>query len=149
MSKTRRVGAMVVAIAAAVGLATATTATPAAAAPSDPRPVTTWIKPVKAHKTTWAGVHWTTSRRICGAELRVVGDDVWVGYPVSTGSYTSFSNGGTLWPYRAGYTRFKVRPDYDWSDVVLLRATLTYNTCGPYAVDRWRTFWLRLPVRSY
>lgn len=119
---------------------------PADAAPGGPRPVTSWLAPVEAGEATWVRVDWTTGRRICDAELTVDGDDVKIGYPGNTGTYTSFSRGTDLKPKRADYTAFRVRPEYDFSEFVLLEATLTYDTCGADAVPKKKTFWLILPV---
>jgi hypothetical protein len=148
MSKIRRVAAMVAAAAAAVGLATATTATPAAASRRGPHPARTWLMPVKSHQGTWVSVYWMTGRSICGAELTVASDDVGVGYPANTATYTSFSKDDSLSRGHVDYTSFKVWPTLDWSAYVPLEATLSYHTCGPQAVDKRKTFWLTLPVVS-
>jgi hypothetical protein len=119
---------------------------PASAAPGGPHPVTSWLAPVEAGEATWVRVDWTTGRKICDAEVTVDGDDVKIGYPGSTGTYTSFSRGPDLTPKRTDYTAFRVRAAYDFSEFVPLEATLTFDTCGPHAVSKTKSFWLILPV---
>jgi len=145
MSKTRRVATMVAAAVAALGMATAM-ATPAAAACKGPRPVTTWLKAVKAHKTTWVTVDWKTGKKICDAKVTVAGRDVEIGYPSNTETYTSFSQSDTLKPHRTDYTAFWVWPDFDATEFAPLKATLSFNTCGAHAVQKSKAFWLTLPV---
>ncbi|WP_148307891.1 hypothetical protein [Actinoplanes friuliensis] len=150
MNRTRRTALMAAAVMAATGLTTVTATAPAAASHREPRPVTKWIKPVEAHEPTWVKVYWKTGKKICDAAVTVEGTDVGIVYPSNTDTYTSFLNDAELKPGRPDYTAFRVRADRNRTTVVRLAATLTYNTCGDEAVEKSRTYRLRLPVlRNY
>ena len=73
MNKVRRIGAVVTATVAAVGMASVGTVAPAAAARPGPQPVSTWLRAVRANTGTWINVYWRTDRRICDAEVRFSG----------------------------------------------------------------------------
>lgn len=147
MSKSRRIAAILAAAMATAGLAPLVTAAPAAAATSGPKPVSTWVRAVKAEKTTWVDIHWTTGKKICNAEVTVDGYDVEIAYPSNTGDYTSFSKGSTLKKHRVDRTAFAVRPEVNRTALVPLEATLSYDDCkGDDAEERTKSFWIILPV---
>jgi len=128
------------------GLATVATTTPATASGPGPRPVTSWLQAVPAGETSWVSVSWTTGRKICDAAVTVEGDDVRIGYPDNTGTYTSFSRGDKLRPGRPDYTAFTVHPSDEDELFLRLEATLSYHTCGRHPVEKARTYRLILPV---
>jgi hypothetical protein len=143
--RSRRI-ATLAAMSLVTGLATLATTTPAPASGPGPRPVTGWLQAVPAGETSWVSVSWTTGRKICDAAVTVEGDDVRVGYPDTTGTFTSFSQGDTLRPGQRDYIAFTVRPSNDDELFRRLEATLSYHTCGRHPVEKARTYRLVLPV---
>src|SRR4051794_35206883 len=103
MNKSRRIGALVAATAATVGMRSLVAPTAAQAAPRGPQPVSNFVHRVRAHTDTWVSVRWQTERRICDATVWVNGRRVDVDYPRGRHS-TSFSRGDTLRPGRSDYT---------------------------------------------
>src|SRR3954464_1788521 len=84
MNNNRRIGAMVALATAAVGMAATGAAAPAAAPPHGPRgpqPVSSWLRPVKAHTDSLVSIYFRTDRRACDAVVRVFGNDLEVDYP--------------------------------------------------------------------
>ena len=138
--------AMLATMSLVMGLATAATTASATASGPGPRPVTSRLQAAPPGETSWVSVSWTTGRKICGAAVTVEGDDVRIGYPDNTGTYTSFSRGDKLKPGRPDYTAFTVRPTDDDELFLRLEATLSYHTCGRHPVEKARTYRLILPV---
>jgi hypothetical protein len=145
MNKGRRIGAVVAATVAAVGMSSVGTVAPAVAADGGPRPVSNWLRAVRANTPTWVNVYWRTDRPVCDAEVRFSGIRVRVDYP-GWRNYTSFSRGDSLWPRRVDYTAVRVTPYFNRSGIAVLRATITYDNCGPHALTRWSSTVLTLPV---
>jgi hypothetical protein len=146
MNNGRRIGAFVVAAAAAMSMATVGVASPASAAGWGPQPTSTWLQAVRANTGTWVNIGWRTDRRICDVEVRVDGGRrVDVGYP-GFRNYTSFSRGDSLSAGRTDYTAIRVTPRYDRSGVAQLRATIQYDNCGWHSRTQYRSSWLSLPV---
>ncbi len=145
MNKGRRIGAVVAATVAAVGMSSVGTVAPAVAAEGGPRPVSNWLRAVRANTPTWVNVYWRTDRPVCDAEVRFSGMRVRVDYP-GWRNYTSFSRGDSLRPRRVDYTAIRVTPYFNRSGIAVLRATITYDTCGPHAFTRWSSTVLTLPV---
>ncbi len=145
MNKSRRIGAIVAMATAAVGMATATTAAPAAAAPRGPEPVSNWLRAVQAHQDTWVNIYWRTNVRICDAEVRVYARDVEVDYRGFRRSAT-FSRGDSLRPGRTDFTPIRVDADFNRAGVARLRAVISYDGCGWKARTQTRSFSLGLPV---
>ena len=146
MNKGRRIGAVVAATVAAVGMSSVGTVAPAVAAERAPRPVSNWLRAVRANTPTWVNVYWRTDRRVCDAEVRFSGARVRVDYPGFRRNHTSFSRGDSLWPGRVDYTAVKVTPYFNRSGIALLRATITYDDCRPRGFTRRSTSVLTLPV---
>jgi len=148
MKQSRRIGAFLVASAAAVSMATVGLASPASAADSGPRPVSNWLRAVQADTDTWVNIGWRTNRRICDVEVRVDGGRrVEVDYP-GWRDYTSFRRDDSLRPGRTDYTAILVNPDYLRAGIARLRATIEYDNCGRHARTQHRSTWLNLPVRD-
>ena len=145
MNKGRRIGAVVAATVAAVGMSSVGTMGPAVAAEKGPRPVSNWLRAVRAYTPTWVNVYWRTDRPVCDAEVRVGGARVRVDYP-GGGRYTSFSRGDNLWPRRTDYTAVRVTPHFNRSGIAVLRATITYDDCRPHGFTRRSSTVLTLPV---
>jgi hypothetical protein len=149
MNKSRQIGAFMAASAAAMGMATVGLASPAAAAGQGPRPVSNWLNPVQANRSTWLNIAWRTDQRICDVRVRVDGGRrVDVDYP-SRHRYTSFSRGDSLRAYRIDYTAVRVTPDFNRNGVAVLRTTIAYDNCGWHARTQYRSSYLSLPVVSY
>ena len=149
MNKSRRIGALVAASAAAMGMATVGLASPAAASVhGGPRPVSNWLRAVQAHTGTWVNIGWRTDRRICDVEVRVDGGRrVDVDYP-GFRRYTSFSRGDSLRPGRTDYTAIRVTPDFNRAGVAVLRATIEYDNCGRHGRTQRESTWLALERRE-
>ena len=145
MNKGRRIGAVVAATVAAVGMSSVGMVSPAAANERGPRPINTWLHGVRANTPTWVNVLWRTDRRVCDAEVRFSGARVEIDYP-GRRNFTSFSRGDSLRPGRLDYTAVRVTPYSNRSGVALLRATITYDNCGPHAYTRQSTSVVALPV---
>jgi hypothetical protein len=145
MNKSRRIGALVAATAASVGMGTLVAPTVAEAAPRGPQPVSNFVQRVKAHTDTWVSIRWQTDRRICDATVTVNGRNVDVDYPRNARS-TSFSRGDTLRPGRSDFTAFRVDADFDRSGVALLRATIAYDNCGRRDRTIRKSFGIAMPV---
>jgi len=145
MNKSRRIGALVAATAASVGMGTLVAPTVAEAAPRGPQPVSNFVQRVRAHTDTWVSVRWQTDRRICDATVWVNGRRVDVDYPRNARS-TSFSRGDTLRPGRSDFTAFRVNADFDRSGVALLRATIAYDNCGRRDRTIRKSFGIAMPV---
>jgi hypothetical protein len=143
--RSRRI-VMLAVVSLVLGLATVATTTPATASGPGPRPVTGWLQAVPAGETSWVSVSWTTGRKICAAAVTVEGDNVLVGYPGNTGTYTSFSRGDKLKPGQLDFTAFTVQPGDDGERFLRLEATLSYHTCGRHPVEKARIYPLTLPV---
>jgi hypothetical protein len=146
MNKGRRIGAVVAATVAAVGMSSVCTVAPAAAAEGGPRPVSNWLRAVRANTPNWVNIYWRTDRRVCDAEVRVNGARVRVDYPGIRRNYTSFSQGDNLWPGRTDFTAIRVTPYFNRSGIALLRATITYDDCRPHSFTRRSSTVLTLPV---
>jgi len=148
MKQSRRIGAFLVASAAAVSMATVGLASSASAADSGPRPVSDWLRPVQANTDTWVNIGWRTNRRICDVEVRVDGGRrIEVDYP-GWRDYTSFRRDDTLRPGRSDYTAIRVNADYRRSGIARLRAVIEYDNCGRHSRTQRRSAWLNLPVRD-
>jgi hypothetical protein len=145
MNKGRRIGAVVAATVAAVGMSSVGTVAPAVAAGNGPRPVSNWLRAVRANTPTWVNVYWRTDRRVCDAEVRVSGARVRVDYPWHR-NYTSFSRGDNLWPGRTDYTAVQVTPYFNRAGIAVLRATISYDDCRPHGFTRRSSTVLTLPV---
>ena len=145
MNKGRRIGAVVAATVAAVGMSSVGTVAPAVAAEKGPRPVSNWLRAVRANTPTWVNVYWRTDRRVCDAEVRFNGARLRVDYP-GWRNYTSFSRGDNLRPFRTDYTAVRVTPYFNRSGIALLRATITYDDCRLHGFTRRSSTVLTLPV---
>ena len=148
MNKSRRIGALVAATVASVGMSSLVAPTAAEAAPRGPQPVSNFVQRVRANTDTWVGIRWQTDRRICDAQVWVSGRRVDVDYPRNARS-TSFSRGDWLRPGRTDFTAFRVNADFDRSGVALLRATIVYDNCGRFDRPMRRTFGIAMPVVAY
>ncbi|MEU8663744.1 hypothetical protein AB0C31_44675, partial [Actinoplanes philippinensis] len=145
MQKTRRIGAAIALVTAALGTAATVATTPAGAAPRGPQPVSNWLQSVRAGAGSWVSIPWRTDRRICDAEVRVRGERVRVQYPGARRS-ASFTRGDTLRPGHTGYTRVRVTAYQRRPGVAKLWATISYDECGFRARTQTRTAVLSLPV---
>jgi hypothetical protein len=145
MNKSRRIGALVAAAVASVGMSALVAPTAAEAAPRGPHPVSNFVQPVRAHTDTWVSIRWQTSHRICDARVWVNGRRVDVDYPRNA-RFASFSRGDSLRPGRTDFTAFRVDADFNRSRVALLRATIAYDNCGRYARTIRRSFGIAMPV---
>jgi hypothetical protein len=148
MNKSRRIGALVAAAVASVGMATLVAPTVAQAAPRGPQPVSNFVQRVRANTDTWVSIRWQTDRRICDATVWVNGRRVEVDYPRNARS-TSFSRGDSLRPGRTDFTAFRVNADFDRSGVALLRATIAYDTCGRRDRTVRKSFGIAMPVVAF
>jgi hypothetical protein len=147
MKKSRRIGAVIAMATATIGMTSATAIAAATAAdPRGPEPVSTWLRPVRAHTDTWIDINWRTKQRVCEASVKYYGQDIDIEYRGNRRSAT-FSRGDTLSPGRGDSTRIQVNPDVDRSTLVKLRAVITYDTCGRKAKKDTRSFTLTLPVQ--
>ena len=145
MNKSRRIGALVAAAFASVGMSALVAPTAAEAAPRGPQPVSNFVQRVQAHTDTWVSIRWQTGRRICDARVWVNGRRVDVDYPRDARS-TTFSRGDWLRPGRSDITAFRVNADFNRSGVALLRATIAYDNCGRHARTIRRSFGIAMPV---
>jgi len=146
MNKSRRIGALLVASAAAMGMATVGLASPAAAVEPGPRPVSSWLRAVPANTDSWVNIAWGTNRRICDVEVRVDGGRrVDVEYP-GWRNYTTFLRGDSLSPGRIGVTPIRVNPESSRAGVARLWATIQYDNCGWNARTQYRRALLNLPI---
>jgi hypothetical protein len=148
MNKSRRIGALVAATVASVGMSSLVAPTAAEAAPRGPQPVSNFVQRVRANTDTWVSIRWQTDRRICDAQVWVSGRRVDVDYPRNARS-TSFSRGDWLRPGRTDFTAFRVNADFDRSGVALLRATIVYDNCGRFDRPMRRTFGIAMPVVAH
>ena len=148
MTKSRRIGALVAATAATVGMATLVAPTAAEAAARGPQPVSNFVQRVRANTETWVSIRWQTDRRICDARVWVNGRNVDVDYPRNART-TSFSRGDSLSPGRTDFTAFRVDANYRRTGVALLRATIQYDNCGRFDRTVRRSFGLAMPVVAF
>jgi hypothetical protein len=148
MNKSRRIGALVAAGIASVGMSALVAPTAAEASPRGPQPVSNFVQRVRAHTDTWVGIRWQTDRRICDAKVWVNGRRVDVDYPRNARS-TSFSRSDSLRPGRGDVTAFRVNADFDRSGVALLRATIAYDNCGRHARTFRKSFGIAMPVVAF
>jgi hypothetical protein len=147
MNKSRRIGAIMAMATATIGVTTATVTAPAnAAAPRGPEPVSTWLRPVRAQADTWINIAWRSRVRVCDASVKYYGRDVDVEYRGHRRSAT-FSRGTTLFPGRVDYTTILVNPDTSRTGLTMLRAVISYDSCGWKARPQTRSFTLTLPVQ--
>ncbi|MFI7541510.1 hypothetical protein [Actinoplanes sp. NPDC049599] len=144
--RSRRIATTAVTALVATGLVAVATTNPATAAGPGPQPVTSWLDAVPAEERSWVSIYWTTGRKICDGAVTVTGEDVRIGYPENTGTYTSFSQSAKLRPGRLDYTAFTVRPRAGAEQFRQVEATLSYNTCGRHAVEKAQTFRLTFAV---
>jgi hypothetical protein len=144
--RSRRIATTAVAALVLTGVSAGAAMNPAAAAGPGPQPVTSWLDAVPAGERSWVSIYWTTGRRICDAAVTVDGDDVRIGYPENTVTYTSFSQSAKLRPGRLDYTAFTVHPSAGDDLFRQVEATLSYNTCGRQAVEKSAQFRLTLAV---
>jgi hypothetical protein len=145
MKMYRRIGAVVVAAAAAVGMASIGTATAASAAPKGPQPVNSRLHAVKANTGTWVNVAWRTDRKICDAKVRFSAARVGIDY-ASRRDFATFSRGNSLKAGRTDYTAVEVTPHFDRAGVAMLRATIEFTNCAPRDRTQRYTTTLTLPV---
>jgi hypothetical protein len=145
MNKSRRIGAIVAMATTAVGVASMVASAPASAASRGPEPVSNWLRPVRAFTTNQVDIYWRTDRPVCDVQVRVAARGVDVGYPGHR-RYASFNRGNSLRPGRTDYTSVQINPDFDRPGAALLRAVITYDTCGFHARSQSKTFTLTLPV---
>jgi hypothetical protein len=146
MNKVGRIGAVLVAAVAAAGMTTVAASSPAAAAPQGPRPVSNWLRSVPANQSTWVKIPYWTNRAICNVKIWVDGGRrVDVEYPRGR-SYTSFNNGDRLRPGRVDYASVLVEPNFTRSGVAMLRATISYTSCGFFGRPMRDTDLLNLPI---
>ena len=148
MNKGQRIGTMVAAAVAAMGMATVGLGAPAEAAPQPhgPRPVSNALRAVRANVPTWVDVVWRTDRPICHAQVRYNGGPrVRIDY-FGDRNYATFSRGDYLLPRRPDFTRVRVTPYANRSGIALLRATIQYDNCRPFARPQLATTVLTLPV---
>ncbi|GIM69619.1 hypothetical protein Aau02nite_36950 [Amorphoplanes auranticolor] len=148
MNKSRRIGALVAATVASVGMSSLVAPTAAEAAPRGPQPVSNFVQRVRANVDTWVSIRWQTDRRICDAQVFVNGRRVDVDYPRNARS-TSFSRGDSLRPGRTDFTAFRVNADFNRSGVALLRATIVYDNCGRFDRPVRKTFGIAMPVVAF
>jgi hypothetical protein len=148
MNKSRRIGALVAAAVASVGMSTLVAPTAAEAAPRGPQPVSNFVQRVRANTDTWVSIRWQTDRRICDATVWVNGRRVDVDYPRNARS-TSFSRGDSLRPGRTDFTAFRVNADFARSGVALLRATIAYDNCGRRDRTIRKSFGIAMPVVAF
>lgn len=149
MNKSRRIGAVVAMATVTIGMTSASAVAPANADARGPEPVSTWLRPVRAHTDTWIDIHWRTRQRACDASVKYYSRDVDIDYRGNRRSAT-FSRGVTLSPRRGDYTTIQVNPDMDRGGMAKLRAVITYDSCGRWARSETRSFTLTLPVqRNY
>ena len=148
MNKSRRIGALVAAAVASVGMSTLVAPTAAEAAHRGPQPVSNFVQRVRANTDTWVSIRWQTDRRICDARVWVNGRRVDVDYPRNARS-TSFSRGDSLRPGRTDFTAFRVNADFNRSAVALLRATIAYDNCGRRDRTVVKSFGIAMPVVAF
>ena len=148
MNKGQRIGTIIATAVAAGGMATVGLSGPAAAAPQPqgPRPVSNVLRAVRANTPNWVDVVWRTDRPICHAQVRYNGGPrVRIDY-AGPRNYAIFSRGNYLLPGRPDFTRVRVTPYFDRSGIALLRATVQYDNCRPFARPQLATTVLTLPV---
>jgi hypothetical protein len=146
MSKIGRIGAVLAATVAAAGMGALAAASPAAAAPAGPRPVTNWLKAIPSNDSTWVPIYWKTGSPVCHAKVWVDGGRrIDVSY-ANHRSYASFFRNDTLRPGQVDYTAVDVDPNFSRPGVAVLRATISYDTCGWHARTKHSTYLLNLPI---
>jgi hypothetical protein len=146
MNKARRIGALLAASVAALGMASVGLASPAAAMERGPKPTSTGLRAVRAHTSTWSSIAWRTNQRICNVQVRVDGGrKVDIDYPGNR-RFTSFSHSNSLGAGRTDFTAIRVKANFGGRGVAVLRATIKYDNCGLHARTTSRTSTLNLPV---
>lgn len=147
MSNVGRIGALLVAATAAVGMTSIAGASPASAAPQGPKPVTNWVQSVRANVPTWTRIYFTTDQNICNVKITVNGGrTVSVDYPGNWTRYTSLNRDDSLRRGRTDYASVELTARTMRPGIALLRTTVWYDTCGWHARTMSRSSVLSLPV---
>lgn len=147
MNKGRRIGALVAATVAAIGMSMTLSTAPAAAAkkPEGPLPVSQLLHRVDDNDSAWVRVWFRTDKRACDFKLRVEDTSrVDIYHPM--GSFTSLQNNASLSKDEIDYAAFRVDVgNYKKDTWQLLPATISWKWCGTAKVRTKNTAFL-LPI---
>jgi hypothetical protein len=147
MNKGRRIGAIIAATVAAIGMSMTLSTAPAAAAekPEGPLPVSQLLHRVDHNDSAWVQVWFRTDKRACDFKLRVR-DTGRVGIYHPKGSFTSLQNNASLSKDEIDYAAFRVDVgNYKKDTWQLLPATISWKWCGTAKVRTKKTAFL-LPI---
>lgn len=121
------------------------------------RPVTRALTGVVAGEQSWVRIPWTTDAPVCSVVVTMAAPGAAIGYPVNTGSHSSFYRQDRLAASVLDYTSVRVLvPAFSAATVVTADVTASYTTtttgsgsaskaCGGPSVTR--TYRVTLPVR--
>jgi hypothetical protein len=150
MNKGRRIGALVAAAVAAVGMTMTVTTAPATAAKKvkGPQPVSQLLQRVDDNEASWVRVWFKTDKKACNFKLMVWDNNrIDVSYPFGW-PYASLRQNATLNKGEVDYAAFKVDvDDYTKDTWQLMYATMTWKWCGTNKVQTKSTGFL-LPVEN-
>jgi hypothetical protein len=121
-------------------------AAPAQASINGPEPVTTWLSPVRPNQATWVHIVWMAGKKICDVKVTAAADNVTIGYPANTGTYTSFGQSDSLPSRKVDFTAIRVDADHTAPSYVPISTLVSYNSCGKYAKTKQENFTVYLPV---
>jgi hypothetical protein len=155
MNKGRRIGALVAATVAAIGMTMTVTTAPASAAKKmkGPQPVSQLLSTVNDNTGTWVSVLFKTDVKVCKFKLVVWGNStVDISYPEVNGMtrpYTSLSKNAQLNKNELDYASFKVTTgDVTRTQWSILPATMYYTHCGKKAKLQSKNTAFLLRVRN-
>jgi hypothetical protein len=155
MNKGRRIGALVAATVAAIGMTMTVTTAPASAAKKvrGPQPVSQLLSTVNDKSATWVDVLFKTDVKVCKFKLVVWGNSkVSISYPEVNNMlrpYTSLSKNAQLNKNELDYASFKVTTgDFTRTQWSILPATMYYTNCGKKAKLQSKSTGFLLPVRN-
>ena len=148
MNKGRRIGALVAATVAAIGMTMTVGTAPAAAAakkPKGPQPVSQLLHRVDDNENTWVRVWFRTDKKACDFKLRVWdANRVEIYHPM--GTFTSLNDNATLTKGETDFASFRVDvADYKRDTWQLLYATMSWKRCGTGKLQTKSTGFL-LPI---
>jgi hypothetical protein len=150
MNKGRRIGAIVAATVAAIGMTMTVTTAPATAAKKvkGPQPVSQLLQRVDDNEESWVRVWFKTDKRACNFKLMVWDNNrVEVTNP-GFAPFTSLNQNSTLNRGEVDYASFKVDvEDYNRDTWQLMYATMTWKWCGTNRVQSKSTGFL-LPIED-
>jgi hypothetical protein len=139
MNKGRRIGALVAAAVAAIGMTMTVATAPATAAKKvkGPQPVSQLLQRVDDNEESWVRVWFKTDKKACNFRLTVWDTSkVDVSYPGGW-PFTSLNQNATLNKNEVDFASFKVDvDDYTRDTWQLLYAQMTWKWCG---TNKWQT----------